>query len=175
MHQRENYHGFLKRVVFRLFFITTKWTSVFFAKICNLIPPYNYSQKRTTFKMFKIYIYQDDTSISRVFHYGEDHKSQAQVEEFHIYIYIYILKGFVRSFLDWEGQSWVEIFYWAVRTWGGAFETILIFFKLKTTFCSYWTSTKIKTSMACVKRVWSENKKGSRAMTTSKNEVFIEL
>ena len=44
----------------------------------------------------------------------------------------------------------------------------------KTTFCKYWTLIKIKIDL-CVQRVWNQNKNGTGAMTTVKNEVFIGL
>ena len=41
-----------------------------------------------------------------------------------------------------------EFFYWVKRTRGEVILTIRTFFKLKTAFCEYWTSIKIKINMS---------------------------
>ena len=50
------------------------------------------------------------------------------------------------------------------------------FLKLKTAFCEYWTSIKIKISMICVLKEYEikTNKNGTGTITTAKN-VFIFL
>ena len=62
--------------------------------------------------------------------------------------------------------------YRVVRTWG-VIVTIRTFFKAKTAFCEYWTSIKIKISLTSVS--WNQNKNGTGAKTTAKNDVFIGL
>ena len=56
------------------------------------------------------------------------------------------------------GKGWGEseilleggIFYWVKRTQGEVILTIRTFFKLKTAFCEYWASIKIKINMTCL-------------------------
>ena len=43
-----------------------------------------------------------------------------------------------------------EFFYWVKRTRGEVILTIRTIFKLKTAFCEYWTSIKIKFNMTCL-------------------------
>ena len=49
------------------------------------------------------------------------------------------------------------------------------FSNLKTTFCEYWTSIKIKISMTCMYRVQSQNKNGTGAMNKPKNEAVTGI
>ena len=55
----------------------------------------------------------------------------------------------------------------------GGFKSFEPSSKLITIFCTYSTLIKIKITMTCVYKKWSENKNGAGAMTTAKNEVFI--
>ena len=72
----------------------------------------------------------------------------------------------IESFAEGRGV------YRVVRTWG-VIVTIRTFFKAKTAFCEYWTSIKIKISLTSVS--WNQNKNGTGAKTTAKNDVFIGL
>ena len=71
----------------------------------------------------------------------------------------YTFQGFPNSGKGWGvgGSGWGleilqrEFFYHVVRTWGGVILTIP-FSKLKTAFCKYWTSIKIKISMTSVSK-----------------------
>ena len=45
---------------------------------------------------------------------------------------------------------WGVFFYWVVGIWGRVNFTIWTFSRVKTTFCKYWTSIKIKINMTCV-------------------------
>ena len=68
-------------------------------------------------------------------------------------------QGFPNSIKGWveippsEGEWEIllgDFFYWLVGIWGGVHLTIKTFSRLQTTFCKYWTSIKIETSMTCV-------------------------
>ena len=71
----------------------------------------------------------------------------------------YTFQGFPNSGKGWGvgGSGWGleilqrEFFYHVVSTWGGVILTIH-FSKLKTAFCKYWTSIKIKISMTSVSK-----------------------
>ena len=45
---------------------------------------------------------------------------------------------------------WGVFFYWVVGIWGRVNFTIWTFSRVKTTFCKYWTSIKIKITMTWV-------------------------
>ena len=69
----------------------------------------------------------------------------------------------------------ISIFDGGDGTWGRLISYSEPFSNLKTAFCEYWTLIKIKISMNCVQRVQNENKNGTGAMATTKNEIFIKL
>ena len=46
------------------------------------------------------------------------------------------------------------------------------FLKLKTAFCEYWISIKVKISMTCVRKECEIKTNGTGAMTTAKKDFF---
>ena len=72
-----------------------------------------------------------------------------------------------------EGES--QFLMGVMGNWGRLIFIFWTYLNLKTAFCEYWTLIKIKISMNCVQRVQNENKNGTGAMATTKNEIFIKL
>ena len=107
---------------------------------------------------------------------------QAQLEESNFFVWMLFVKQYFGiMMIDWEkgkgsrvsqvavmggGNSPLsggggrnqkfclrEFLYWIVGSWRGVILTIQTFFSvLKTAFCEYWTSSKIKISMTCVSK-----------------------
>ena len=46
------------------------------------------------------------------------------------------------------------------------------FLKLRTAFCEYWISIKVKISMTCVRKEYEIKTNGTGAMTTAKKDFF---
>ena len=75
---------------------------------------------------------------------------------------IIYIQGFPNSSKGWRKNKKFycggRFFYW-VTGWGEPEEERFWWFKsfskLKTAFCEYWTSIKIKIKMTCVQRVWN--------------------
>ena len=68
-----------------------------------------------------------------------------------------------------------ETFYWVLEIWREVILSSWILFKGKTTILKYWTAIKIKIDMTCVYKEEEVKAIRTGAMTSVRNDFFIEL